>query len=166
MIYNNLKELNQHLPNKGRLMALDVGTKTIGIAICDGNWLIANPKLTISRVGGKKDFLAIAKIIEENKIAAIIIGLPINMDESESEMSKFVRKFANNLDDFLNANQIKNKITFFDERLSSFEAEEIMQSGKVKHNKRKKLIDQIAFISSSPMPKTQGPSPTALDPKP
>ena len=144
MIYNNLKELNQQLPNKGRLMSLDIGTKTIGVAICDGNWLIANPKLTIARFGGKKDFLAIIKIIKENQIVAIIIGLPLNMDGSVSKMSEFVRKFANNLDDFLSTNQIENKIAFFDERLSSFEAEEIMQDSKVRNNKRKQLIDQIA----------------------
>ena len=98
MIYNNLKQLNQDLPHKGRLLGLDIGTRTIGVAICDGDWLVANPKITIARRGGMKDFLAIEKIIGEHKIVAIVIGLPINMDESESQMSKFVRKFTGNLD--------------------------------------------------------------------
>jgi putative Holliday junction resolvase len=62
------------------------------------------------------------------------------MDGSESAMSDFVRKFAIRLDEFL----INSKITFFDERLSSFEAEELMESGKIKNNKRKEKIDQIA----------------------
>ena len=138
MIYNNLKQLNQDLPRKGRLLGLDVGTKTIGVAISDGDWLIANPKLTISRASNKKDFAMIKKIIEENKIVAIIIGLPLNMDETESKMSRFVKKFADNLDEFL----IDNKIAFFDERLSSFAAGEIMQSGEAKNHQQ--LIDKIA----------------------
>ncbi len=140
MIYNDLKQLNQDLPRKGRLLGLDVGTKTIGVAVCDGEWLVANPKLTIARKGGKVDFLAIQKIIEENKIVAIVVGLPLNMDESESSMSKFVRRFADSLDEFLP----DAKIIFFDERLSSFAAEELMESGGAKNNQRKNLVDQIA----------------------
>ena len=140
MIYNNLKQLNQHLVNKGRLLALDVGTKTIGVAISDGDWLIANPKLTIARAGNKKDFVAIKKIIEDNKIVAIIIGLPLNMNDTESKMSGFVRRFADNLDEFL----IDGKIVFFDERLSSFEAKEIMHSGKAKNHQHYQLVDKIA----------------------
>lgn len=144
MIYNDLKQLNQDLPanasQRGRLLGLDVGTKTIGVAVCDANWMVANPRLTILRKGGKADFLAIKNFIEENKIAAIVIGLPLNMDGSESAMSDFVRKFAVKLDEFL----INTKITFFDERLSSFEAEELMESGRIKNNKRKEKVDQIA----------------------
>jgi len=140
MIYNDLKQLNQDLPKKGRLLGLDVGTKTIGVAVCDGDWLVANPRLTISRKGGKADFLAIKNCVEENKIAAIVVGLPLNMDGTESAMSEFVRKFALGLDEFLE----DVKIIFFDERLSSFEAEELLESGQVKNNKRKGKIDQIA----------------------
>jgi putative Holliday junction resolvase len=144
MIYNDLKQLKQDLPasgsQRGRLLGLDVGTKTIGVAISDASWLISNPRLTILRKGGKADFLAIKNFIGENKITAIVIGLPLNMDGSESAMSDFVRKFAIRLDEFL----INSKITFFDERLSSFEAEELMESGKIKNNKRKEKIDQIA----------------------
>ncbi|MES2677397.1 MAG: Holliday junction resolvase RuvX [Pseudomonadota bacterium] len=140
MIYNDLKQLNQDLPRKGRLLGLDVGTKTIGVAVCDGDWLVANPKLTIARKGGKTDFLVIQKIIEENKIVGIVVGLPLNMDESESAMSEFVRRFADSLDEFLSG----AKIVFFDERLSSFAAEELLESGEAKNNKRKGLVDQIA----------------------
>ncbi len=140
MLYKDLKQLKQDLPRKGRLLGLDVGTKTIGVAISDGDWLIANPKLTIFRKGEKTDFPSIKKIIEENKIAAIVIGLPLNMDESESEMSRFVRKFTDNLDRFL----VNEKIIFFDERLSSFAAGELMTNGGAKRHQRKNLVDQIA----------------------
>jgi putative holliday junction resolvase len=140
MIYNDLKQLNQDLPNKGRLLGLDVGTKTIGVAVCDGDWMVANPRLTIYRRGGKADFSAIKDCVVENKIQAIVVGLPLNMDGTESGMSEFVRKFALGLDEFL----ADVKIIFFDERLSSFEAEELLESGQVKNNKRKGKIDQIA----------------------
>ncbi len=140
MIYNDLKQLKQDLPLRGRLLGLDVGTKNIGVAVCDGDWLVANPRLTISRRGGKADFTAILQVIEENKIVAIVIGLPLNMDGSESEMSKLIRRFATGLDEFLG----DCKIVFFDERLSSFAAEELLESGRVKNNKRKGKIDQIA----------------------
>lgn len=137
MIYNDLTKLNQDLPTNQRLIGLDVGTKTIGVAISDASRLIANPKLTINRKSNQTDFLLIKEIIEKNNIGAIIIGLPLNMDETESKMSEFVRKFTGNLDEFLG----DFKIAFFDERLSSFAAEEIMQNGKARD---KTLIDQIA----------------------
>lgn len=140
MIYNDLEQLKQALPSKGRMIGLDVGTKTIGVAICDDTWFIASPKLTIGRKGEKTDFPLIQKIIEENKIAAIVIGLPLNMDGSESDMSKFVIKFSENLDKFLN----NSKIVFFDERLSSFEAKEMMHQAQTKKHRRDQVIDQIA----------------------
>jgi putative Holliday junction resolvase len=140
MIYTDLEKLKQDLPKKGRIMGLDLGTKTIGVAICDGDWLIANPKLTIARKGGKTDFLALQKIIEESKIVAIVLGLPINMDESENRMSFLSRQFAENLDDFLP----DAKITLFDERLTSFEADEIMVEAKTKGRRLAAVVDQIA----------------------
>lgn len=140
MIYNSIKQLKQDLPNKGRLMALDVGTKTIGVATSDDLWLLSTPKLTIKRQGEKTDFPKLKTLIDEYKIAAIIVGLPLNMDGSESKMSEFVRKFTTNLESFL----IDMKIGFFDERLSSFEAEEIMREAQTKRNRKDEVIDQIA----------------------
>ena len=140
MNYGNLKELNQDLLEKGSLMALDVGTKTIGVAMSDSRWLISSPKITIFRKGGKRDFGVIRDFMMDNNIVAIVIGLPLNMDGSESKMSEFVRRFSKGLDSFLSG----VKIVFFDERLSSFEAEEIMRKSGVKNNKRKNMIDKIA----------------------
>jgi putative Holliday junction resolvase len=139
MIYNSINQLNQDLPKEGRIMGLDIGTKTIGIAISDLSRIIATPKITLSRKGNQKDFPLLAKFMAENSIIAIIIGLPLNMDDSESTMSAFIRRFAGNFDQFSTA-----KMAFFDERLSSFEAEESFNIIQVRHNKRKELIDQIA----------------------
>lgn len=139
MIYNNLQQLNQELPVNGRLMGLDVGTKTIGVAISDLSRLIATPRLTISRKSNLKDFFLISQIIIENNINAIVIGLPLNMDDSESPMSAFVRKFADNLDKFL----VDCKIIFHDERLSSFIAENDL-SEIVSKKRQKQVVDQVA----------------------
>jgi putative Holliday junction resolvase len=141
VIYNNINQLNQDLPEQGRIMALDVGTKTIGVAISDATRIIATPKITLNRKGNQKDFVLIKKIIDENNIAALIIGLPLHMDGSESEITQFIKRFADNLDKFL----LDFKMVFFDERLSSFEAEDILNERmKIRNNKKKQLVDQIA----------------------
>ncbi len=141
MIYDQISQLKKDLTVEGRLIALDVGTKIIGVAISDSLRIISNPKSIITRQGNKKDFLIIQKIIAENNIHVVVIGLPLNMDGSESEMSSFVRRFADNLDQFLK----KAKIIFFDERLSSFEAEELINKGiGLKKTDKKGLIDQVA----------------------
>ena len=141
MIYNTLNQLNQALPAKGRIMALDVGTKKIGVAISDIDRNIASPKLTILRKSNQKDFVVLEEFIRESNIVGIVIGLPLNMDETESKMSEFVRRFADNFDKFLP----NLPIGFCDERLSSFAAEDILNEKiPVKNNKKKMLVDQIA----------------------
>ena len=123
-------------------MAIDVGTKRIGIAICDKSRMIATPKTTIIRSSNAADFAKIKQLITENDIKALIIGLPVNMDDSENEMTKFARNFAINLDRFLG----DFKICFHDERLSSFMVKnDIAQIGIFgKSKKKKEVIDQMA----------------------
>ena len=87
MIYNNIRILNQALPPEGRILGLDVGTKNIGLAISDQSRIIANPKAIIKRSSNSKDFAKIAQAIASHQATAIIIGLPLNMDGSESTMS-------------------------------------------------------------------------------
>jgi putative holliday junction resolvase len=146
VIYKEFEKLNQYLPPRGRILGLDVGTKTIGVAICDEGRDICNPKLTIKRAGNSKDFAKIAQIVAENKIVGIFIGLPLNMDGSASKMSEFAENFARNLDEFLQKNGTKIGIGLVDERLSSFMAEEILLEGKLRNKakNKKKVIDQVA----------------------
>ena len=115
----------KNLSSSGRLIGIDVGTKRIGIAISDQSRFIATPKLVLKRQSNLKDFVKISEIITENAVVAIVIGLPINLDNSASEMSKFVEKFSENFDEFL---ERRFPIFLFDERLSSFEAREINSS--------------------------------------
>ena len=137
-IFNIKDHLNQEIPASGRIMALDVGSKRIGIAICDESRFLATPKLVLKRQSNLKDFAKIKDFINENKVQAIVIGLPINMDESESEMSQFVRKFSQNFDEFLEG---KLPIFFFDERLTSFSARDF---GNSKLSRKSEFCDDIA----------------------
>jgi putative Holliday junction resolvase len=137
-IFSNKSQLNQAIPATGRIMALDVGSKRIGIATCDETRTIANPRLVLSRQSNLKDFAKISDFIHENRIIAIIIGLPLNMDGTPSKMSEFVSDFAKNFDEFL---EKKFPILFFDERLTSFEAREIEAS---QLSRKKEFYDDIA----------------------
>jgi putative Holliday junction resolvase len=140
MIFNIYNQLNQALPKKGRLLALDVGTKRIGVALCDESRFLASPKLIINRLSNQQDFEKIAKFIIENQVVAIIVGRPLNMNGSEIPMTKFCERFAQNLDIFL---EKKFPIFLFEERLSSFEAREVKTLGGVSR-KKNKFIDDIA----------------------
>jgi len=140
MIFNISDQLNQALPAKGRLMALDVGTKRIGVALCDESRFLATPKLIINRLSNQQDFEKIAKFITENQVVAVIVGRPLSMDGSVIPMTEFCERFAQNLDISL---EKKFPIFLFEERLSSFEAREINASGGISR-KKDKFIDDIA----------------------
>ncbi len=123
MIFREISDYKKILPTKGRILALDVGTKKIGVAICDDTQTIATPKLIIKRQSNLKDFATLLSIIQENPVIAIIFGFPIRMDGSENLMSDFVMNFAKNFENFLEELSIKNlTLIVFDERLSSFKA--------------------------------------------
>ncbi len=123
MIFREISDYKKILPTKGRILALDVGTKKIGVAICDDTQTIATPKLIIKRQSNLKDFATLLSIIQENPVIAIIFGFPIRMDGSENLMSDFVMNFAKNFENFLEELSIKNlTLIIFDERLSSFKA--------------------------------------------
>jgi putative Holliday junction resolvase len=139
MIFEDIEQFKAKIGKKGIIMALDVGTKKIGIATSDFYQMIATPQLVIRQKTNKEFFIAIKAQIEEFKPSALVVGLPINMDESESDMSKYVRKFTKNIDEFLEGFDI----LLLDERLSSFVAFEILKENK-KTKKRKNLIDQIS----------------------
>lgn len=131
------------LPNSGRLISLDVGTKRIGVAICDDKRIIATPKLIINRQSNLKDFTQIMQLIIENTIVAVIIGLPIDVNGNPTAISKFVNNFANNLDSFLQTKlNVEIPIVLFDERFSSFEARQIVKSKL--YNKKNKFYDDIS----------------------
>lgn len=118
-------------------LALDIGKARIGIAISH-SWLASNYQTLYTKTW-TKDTNQIAEIIKKEAIEEVIVGLPLNMDGTESEMCIYAKNFCEML-----KSKILAKIIFVDERLSSISAEEIMHSSNVKTSKKKGLIDQIA----------------------
>lgn len=139
MIINNSNKLNNQLLGQGKIMALDVGSKRIGVASSDQLRVIATPNLIIKRQGNNKDFIKIKEFIEQNLITTIIVGMPFQMNGLECEISEFVKNFSQNLDDFLKQQM---PIILFDERLSSFEARRI--KSQTLSRKKNQNYDDIA----------------------
>ncbi len=139
--YNNTnQEVLQGFPKFGRLLGIDVGTKRIGLSLSDASRFIASPKMIINRLGDAKDFEKIKNFIKENEVIGLVVGLPLNLDDSAIEMTGFVENFVKNLDQFL---EKKLPIFLFEERFTSFEARDINIS-EMSRKKRSKHIDDIA----------------------
>jgi putative Holliday junction resolvase len=126
------------LPNGGRLIGLDVGTKTIGTALCDAGWSFASPALLIRRTKFQKDKAAIAEIIKAQAVVGLVIGLPINLDGSESPRSQSTRAFAQNLKD------MGLPILLQDERWSTVAVTRTLIEQDASRAKRAELVDKMA----------------------
>lgn len=126
------------LPARGRLIALDVGTKTIGTALCDSHWTIASPATLITRAKFTADRTAIETIIAREQIKGIVIGLPLNLDGSESPRTQSTRAFARNLE------VLALPILLWDERWSTAAVERQMIEADITRAKRAVRIDCAA----------------------
>ena len=120
-----------------RYLAIDYGDKRTGLAICDPAETIASPFTVIH--GQKELPKKIADIVETENVEAIVLGLPLNMDDSTGPQAKLVFKFADRLKAHLDI-----PIHFQDERLSSFSAEEKLSQTELTRKKKKKRLDAIA----------------------
>lgn len=122
-----------------RYLAIDLGQKRTGLAICDAGEMIASP---LCLVTDQSSLIArVKKIVAEEEAGAIVIGLPLNMDGSEGEPVKNIRNFAAQLE-----KEVDLPIHFQDERLTSFDAEQKL-AGEFTRKKKKKRIDAIAAAS-------------------
>lgn len=139
MIITNHQLFHKLVPSQGKLLAIDVGTKRIGLATSDELRILTTPRKILVRQSNAGDFAVIQKLCEEEKIVAIIMGFPINMDGTLNEMSQFTQKFAQALDEYLGG---ECKIFFADERLTSFEAKDIGLT--IDSRKKEKHFDDIA----------------------
>ena len=127
------------LPNAGRLIGLDVGTKTIGTALCDAGWTFASPALLIRRTKFQKDKTALAAFIAEQQVKGIVIGLPLNLtDGSESPRSQSSRAFARNMED------LGLPILLQDERWSTQAVTRTLIEQDVSRARRADLVDKMA----------------------
>ena len=122
-----------------RLIGLDLGTKTIGVAVSDVELRVATPLTTIRRTKFKADAAELLRIAENEKAFAIVIGLPLNMDGSEGPRAQATRAFGRNLSPLLDV-----PIVYWDERLSTVAAERAMIEADLSRKKRAERIDAAA----------------------
>jgi putative Holliday junction resolvase len=135
----NVDELPELLAPEARLLGLDVGTKTIGMALSDVTHSIATPYDTIRRTKFTDDAKAILQVIEANQVGAVVIGLPINLDGSEGPRAQSTRAFARNL-----ASLTDLPLLFWDERLSTAAVERHLIEADASRKRRAEVIDRMA----------------------
>ena len=123
----------------GPLMGLDLGTKTIGVAVSDGLRMTATGLETVRRTRFAADAARLEQIIAGRGIAAVVLGLPRNMDGSEGPRCQSTRAFARNL-----AARIAQPIAFWDERLSTVAAERALLAADSSRKRRRQVIDKVA----------------------
>ena len=142
MIFEAVSEFREVLPDGGVLIGLDVGSKTIGTAFCDAGWTFASPADLIKRSKFTKDKVELVAAIATRATKGIVIGLPLNMDGSESPRSQSSRAFARNIAD------LGLPILLRDERWSTQAIEREMIAADMSRAKRAEKIDSgaAAFI--------------------
>lgn len=122
-----------------RILGVDYGDSRIGLSVCDEMEILASPLATIKSLSMKKNIDSVCEIAKRENVSLIVVGLPLNMDGNEGERAGKSRAFGRVLERVSGI-----KVEYFDERLTSVEAEEIMQSVGVKKDKRKNIVDRIA----------------------
>jgi putative Holliday junction resolvase len=127
------------LPARGALIGLDLGTKTIGVAVSDPDRRLAAPVETIARKRFSDDAARLFVLASERRAVGYVLGLPINMDGSEGPRAQATRAFARNL-----AKLTELPIALWDERLSTAAVERALIEADVSRDKRKAVIDQHA----------------------
>lgn len=125
MIYANFTEYRAVLPTAGALIAFDYGKRKIGVAASDSGRMLASPVMTLHRKRFDIDLEALNALIAQRQVCGIIIGLPLNMDGSHGQRAQSTKAFARNL-----AKTINLPIGFWDERLSTEAAQDILYQNK------------------------------------
>ncbi|MBM3548454.1 MAG: Holliday junction resolvase RuvX [Alphaproteobacteria bacterium] len=139
MAIRNISELKSLIRPGDRLLGLDLGTKTIGLAIADATHSIATPLDTIRRIKFTKDIEALFKVVDGRQVGALVLGLPLNMDGSEGPRCQSVRQFATNL---MAKREIE--IAFWDERLSTAAVTRTLLDADASRKRRGELVDKMA----------------------
>ena len=134
-----LADAAAHLPARGSLIGLDLGTKTIGVAACDPDRKLATGIETIARKNFTSDARRILALAAERAAVGFVLGLPINMDGSEGPRAQSTRAFARNF-----GNLTELPIALWDERLSTMAVERELIAADVSRKKRAAVIDQHA----------------------
>jgi putative Holliday junction resolvase len=138
VITSSILEYRELLPGAGRLAGLDVGTKTIGLAYCDSQWTIASPAETIRRAKFTADMAALKVIVIAQMIRGLVIGLPLNMDGTDSPRTQAIRAFARNLA------PLDLPILLWDERWSTAAVTRTLIAADASRARRAELVDKMA----------------------
>ncbi len=137
--FADIAEFHGCLPPRGRLLGLDLGTRTVGVALSDLDRMIASSLETIRRTKFKADAARLLTLASEHAAAGLVLGLPINMDGSEGPRAQSTRAFARNV------NAISElPILLWDERLSTAEAERMLIEADTSRRRRADVIDKLA----------------------
>jgi putative Holliday junction resolvase len=134
-----IEDLPRLLAPEARLLGLDVGTKTVGMALSDVTRSIATPYDTVRRTKFTADAKSIRDVVETNGVGALVIGLPLHLDGSEGRRAQSTRAFARNL-----AAHVEVPMVFWDERLSTAAVERHLIEADASRKRRAEVIDRMA----------------------
>ncbi|CAN5182625.1 Holliday junction resolvase RuvX [soil metagenome] len=137
-VITNAGEFAAAVASGGKLAGLDVGTRTIGLALCDAGWHFAGPVETIRRTKFTKDMEKLGAFAARETIVGLVVGLPLNMDGSDSPRTQSVRAFARNLE------PLGLPVLLWDERWSTQAVERAMIDADVSRARRAEKIDSLA----------------------
>jgi len=145
MAIRNPHALKALLPAGQRLLGLDLGEKTIGVAISDPGLTVASPIDTIRRTKFTEDVKQLAKMMQGREVGGIIVGLPINMDGTQGPRCQSVRHFAENLVKRADLLGMEAEIAFWDERMSTVAVQRLLiDEADMTRNKRAQSVDKMA----------------------
>ena len=138
MIVTGTAAFRDALPVGGRLMGLDVGTKTIGVALCDAQWTFATPAELIRRGKFSADLEKLRALIASQHVKGVVVGLPLNLDGSDSPRTQSVRAFARNLQ------PLDLPVLLWDERWSTQAVTRTLIDADASRARRAELVDKMA----------------------
>ena len=139
MITTDTAAFRDAVPGGGRLAGLGVGTKTIGLALCDAGWSFASPAETIRRTKFTADLELLKRFVAREGVRGLVIGLPLNMDGSDSPRTQSTRAFARNVDA-----PLALPVLLWDERWSTQAVERAMIDADLSRARRADLVDKLA----------------------
>lgn len=139
MILTSLQEMLPVKEGKQALLGIDLGDKTLGLALSDTRWKIASPYKTILRTKFKADARALQEVILKENVGGIIIGFPLNMNATEGPRVQKTRQFTQNL-----TQMIAIPMAYWDERLSTIGASHVLREAGLSSRKQKKVVDKLA----------------------
>jgi putative Holliday junction resolvase len=122
-----------------RWLGLDLGHVRIGVALSDTLGMTAQPLTVLKSEGTQKDIITIGELVNEHEVSQVVVGLPINMDGTESKQTQKIREFTTKL-----SNRLNVPVFFVDERLTSRQAERMMTESGITAKKQRGKVDQIA----------------------